>query len=321
MLWDLSTDYYLHHADPKNFATNVRRTYARWYTPENLETRALPPVLAPDIDHNRELLSKVDEYWLEYYRPITISSFVKILSYKMSSKLHHGPSKLIHEGVYDPSPFKVRAVNEPENIERDHTPRARVIGDPKLTKVTDEKSPESSNSSAARQTNLPKWLQGHLHQQSRSHSHVSKVSDPRAGVYPLLENRMKSTEKPLEDKSAATQMSLSQFVDRSLNPLVSEGEAHEYQRYIHHPLNISLLALQHPSSNISSDFSRYIEGSKLQLETETPRDGETAEYAAFLDNGDDPLTVTEADIAKKRYKAYRQWLKGKSLFKQQRVEA
>jgi len=34
----------------------------------------------------------------------------------------------------------------------------------------------------------------------------------------------------------------------------------------------------------------------------------------------DPLTVTEDDLGKKRYKAYRQWLRGKSLFKQSKVD-
>jgi len=33
-----------------------------------------------------------------------------------------------------------------------------------------------------------------------------------------------------------------------------------------------------------------------------------------------PLMVSEGDGSKKRYKAYRKWLMGKSLFKQQRVD-
>jgi hypothetical protein len=35
---------------------------------------------------------------------------------------------------------------------------------------------------------------------------------------------------------------------------------------------------------------------------------------------EEPLTVTDEDGNKKRYKAYRQWLRGKSLFKQSKVD-
>jgi len=45
-----------------------------------------------------------------------------------------------------------------------------------------------------------------------------------------------------------------------------------------------------------------------------------ADFVEFIYVGDDPLTVTDADTPKKRYKAYRQWLKGKSLFKQSRID-
>jgi hypothetical protein len=45
-----------------------------------------------------------------------------------------------------------------------------------------------------------------------------------------------------------------------------------------------------------------------------------AEYKDFLAVAENPLTVTEEDLPKKRYKAYRKWLLGKSLFKQQPID-
>lgn len=45
-----------------------------------------------------------------------------------------------------------------------------------------------------------------------------------------------------------------------------------------------------------------------------------ADYVEFLTVGDEPLTVADADPPQKRYKAYRQWLEGKSFFKPQRDE-
>ena len=40
----------------------------------------------------------------------------------------------------------------------------------------------------------------------------------------------------------------------------------------------------------------------------------------FLTIAENPLTVTEEDAPKKRYKAYRKWLRGKSFFKQQPID-
>jgi hypothetical protein len=43
-------------------------------------------------------------------------------------------------------------------------------------------------------------------------------------------------------------------------------------------------------------------------------------YVETVTMAENPLTVTDEDRMKKRYKAYRKWLRGKSLFKQQPVD-
>ena len=43
-------------------------------------------------------------------------------------------------------------------------------------------------------------------------------------------------------------------------------------------------------------------------------------YRDFSTVAETPLEVKEEDRGKKRYKAYRKWLSGKSLFKQQPVD-
>ena len=88
--------------------------------------------------------------------------------------------------------------------------------------------------------------------------------------------------KALKDKSAVTQWTLDQFVTNSLNPSVADTEAHEYQRYISHPLNLPLVVTADVPPNPNLEFLGYV----------------------------------NSISAKKRYKAYRQWVKGKSLFKQ-----
>jgi hypothetical protein len=50
------------------------------------------------------------------------------------------------------------------------------------------------------------------------------------------------------------------------------------------------------------------------------KEEDLAEYRDFLTVAENPLTVMEEDGVKKRYKAYRKWLLGKSLFKQQPID-
>ncbi|RJE21732.1 Polyphosphoinositide phosphatase [Aspergillus sclerotialis] len=88
MLWDLSTDYYLHHADPRAWSIKKRPSYIQWHTPENLKEKEMPPPPQRPKDN----LARFDDYWLEYYRPLAVSSFSKIFSYKMNSTLQYLPS-------------------------------------------------------------------------------------------------------------------------------------------------------------------------------------------------------------------------------------
>ena len=60
------------------------------------------------------------------------------------------------------------------------------------------------------------------------------------------------------DKATVVQLSLSQCVDKSLNPTVSKDEAHEYERYVEHPMNLTLVASQAMQTGINLDFSRYV---------------------------------------------------------------
>jgi len=108
----------------------------------------------------------------------------------------------------------------------------------------------------------------------------------------------------------------------SLNPTVTSIEMDEYSRYISHPLNLPLVVSSDTSTTPNPEFLKYIQSiSADDLSRLRASEEDIFEYAEFLEVADDPLPVTDADGAKKRYKAYRQWLlKGKSLFKQSRVD-
>src|SRR5690606_8655237 len=110
MLWDLATDYYLHHSDPRAWAERRRPEYVRWFTPENLAKRSLAPYAPSARSRRRIPTSYVDDYWLEYYRPSTLATFLKMFPYKMNSTIKYIPLKAAEDGKYDLSPFRVRVV-------------------------------------------------------------------------------------------------------------------------------------------------------------------------------------------------------------------
>src|SRR5262249_36888736 len=69
LLWDLTTDYYLHHSDPRawtHWVQNTKRDYVSWYTPRYLEERSLPPYAPPRGDAATKPVSFFDQYWLEH---------------------------------------------------------------------------------------------------------------------------------------------------------------------------------------------------------------------------------------------------------------
>jgi len=91
MLWDLETDYYLHHINPASI--KKRRSYTKWWTPDNLKERALPPTLEIQGALSEKPIAFFDEFWLEYYKPRALSSFTKVFAYQMNSQLKYLPIK------------------------------------------------------------------------------------------------------------------------------------------------------------------------------------------------------------------------------------
>ena len=121
------------------------------------------------------------------------------------------------------------------------------------------------------------------------------------------------------------QWSLGQLVSDSLNPSVSSTEAEEYERYINHPLKVPLVVTSEDALTAASLAERgtnldLFEYANKCLVEDTKLDGlaedNLPDYLEFLNVGDEGLTVVREDHDKKRYKRYRQGLRGKSLFKQ-----
>ena len=317
MLWDLSTDYYLHHAHPRAWAANTRKRYTRWYLPEHLQAQGMPALPKAQSSYEGKPLSYFDDYWLEYYRPLALSSFNKIFAYKMNSTLRYIPFKSTREGKYDLSPFRVREKHEQHSPEKGHARKEVIIVDPEKDDLQSNSKQLDQAETQAKSHALPNWLQSQLDQ---PRVHQSILKEPSQGSKDIVPPSKTTKEKKLSEKAVATQWTLDQFVTNSLNPSVAASEAYEYLRYINHPMNLPLVVSSDISPNPSVDIVRYVNSIAADAVTNIHTSADDIEdFAEFLEIGDDPLTVADADTAKKRYKAYRQWVKGKSLFKQ-RVE-
>lgn len=314
MLWDLSTDYYLHHTDPRSWSGQSQKNYIHWFTPEHLDGQAMPEDTKPQGHLVGKPLGFFDEYWLEYYRPLALSSFQKMFSYKMNSTLRYIPFKSTKEGKYDLSPFRVRDGHEHASPDKGQQRKEVAIADSGKGTCKDQTA-QAAHSVPQSKRSLPAWLQSQLGEPSPQLGNPeTKRTEKGDGPSPFGAAKEK---KAFKDKSAVTQWTLDQFVTNSLNPSVADTEAHEYQRYISHPLNLPLVITADVPPNPNLEFLGYVNSISADAvnSTHTTED-DLADHNEFLDIGENPLTVTEADTAKKRYKAYRQWVKGKSLFKQ-----
>jgi hypothetical protein len=305
MLWDLQSDYYLHHTHPDEWVRTTKPHYIDWYTPSFLEPRALPPTLGPTDVMLQNGVSHFDDYWLEYYRPLALSTFTKNFSWKMSARPRYLPDGSAHPGTWDPSPFAPRkAPQEPESPGK--KPRKGVT-------IVDPQSDNGIFLPSAVHTDSP--AKQSILRDSRVETSQSTASTS-SNFVPADKNRM-------------TQWTLNQFHENSLNPFVTVPEEEEYKRYISHPLNIPLVvSAEEPlEDDVNVALLEYVSGinsdqrGNMGLSRDFPISEEDfADYAEFLTIKEDPLDVTEEDLGKKRYKAYRQWLRGKSLFKQTKVD-
>jgi phosphatidylinositol 3,5-bisphosphate 5-phosphatase len=280
---------------------------------------------------------------------LLVSSFLRIFSFQINSTTRYLPDKHAESEDYDVSPFRKRIMpyQEPETYER--KPRKGVtIVDPHnaddLARLPENHSalapletqglhmPHVGDASPAKASILRDTSQFHSLFPSRPTSSSGPPPTP-ASFQPEV------GPPPVGDKSLQAQWTLNQFLHNSLNPRVSGGELEEYDRYVSHPQNLPLVVSSAgvPESEWGAhlDMVEYLNSSNTVLgSTGTDMkvdDGyggrmwdvnevDLINMTEFLNVAESPLTVLEEDGPKKRYKRYRQWLKGKSLFKQSKVD-
>ncbi|KAL8372428.1 hypothetical protein RB595_001975 [Gaeumannomyces hyphopodioides] len=395
MLWDLATDYYLHHADPRGWMCKPRHNYINWFTPEFLKPREAPPCVPPPArgDTASKPVSYFDDYWLEYYRPSTLSSFLKMFPYKMNSTIKFIPFKSTQEGRYDLSPFRVRTEGDQDAQDKRRRAKKEVTilaphdlphaGADAASIATTHRSGASTAVTSSTTKGYRGWLDN-----TQDPKYLS-FPQPNGGIHGIMKDGTSSATtvgdldgngkfgKPSTlEKTRAAQWTFAKMVHESLNPSVSGDETEDYARYISHPQTLPLVvtADPEPSDDVDGEYQEYVSGSWQTVgltpkatssvgggggtngsshhpllhhhhyhRTHSPahshdfgygqdragsilgrdmdEDGDdTRVYEELLRVGENPLTVTEEDTQKKRYKAYGKWLRGKSLFKQQPVD-
>ena len=321
MLWELSTDYYLHHSHPRTWSANNRKNYIDWYTPSHLVSRVMPLLDHLDKSTSKSSLESLDDYWLEYYRPLSLSTFGKNFAYRMNSAMRCNPFRSTLEGKYDLSPFRVRSGHDHEMSEKPVYREGTGIVDVQESNTPKEDRGSGQPTQHTSAVNFPRWAPTESNDLPiKSHNMLSDALLPSWNI-PLSSSTLPNSAKSTKDKPAIAQWTLNQFVVNSLNPSVTRAEMDEYSRYITHPLNLPLVVSAESPPLPSPDLLSYVKSmSADKLSDMHVAEDDIAEYEGFLDVAENPLTVTDADAPKKRYKAYRQWLKGKSLFKQSRVD-
>ncbi|KAI0854092.1 SacI homology domain-containing protein [Daldinia vernicosa] len=320
MLWDLSTDYYLHHANPRTWSQKEKHDYINWYTPAHLEKRTIPPFVRPKKGMATKPVLFFDDYWLEYYRPSTLSSFPKMFPYKMNSTIKYIPFKSTQEGKYDLSPFRVRTDGDAETHEKKKSTAKKevIIVDPqdsRKSSLDEDSESVMIEKTSSRGISIQRWLQPMQPDRGPTipHSIMKDSAENRDS------HRLKQT---AQEKTKTAQGTFTNIVQESLNPSVNTQEADDYARYISHPQTLPLvISNEAPPDVDSSEYQEYLNGSwHTEGLDPTGTEDDIDAYNDLLRIGENPLTVTDEDLPKKRYRAYRKWLRGKSLFKQQPVD-
>ncbi|KAK5938388.1 phosphatidylinositol-3,5-bisphosphate 5-phosphatase [Knufia obscura] len=358
MLWDMSTDYYLHHTEPRSMFGRARPNYRSWYTPAHLRNETMLPTSWPSQLEKRPL-SCFDDYWSEYYRPLTLSSFRKIFAFKMHSNLTMiNVNEETQDGKFDLSPFVVRKGKAVPAAAKDQAGASRKKGVKVIAPSEEEVSTMGGSSIDARLANasdqkpkpqaLSDWLslQQQQHTLRRKYTGIIKDSSwekaSRTPTVPAMPSgNVAFNEIPVQpSKQEREALVFEKMVTDSLEPQVTESE--EYEEYLSHPANIALVTstetdfakapkefVEYIARNEESDTTMYndalanlLDGhsdmSYPYMTVDERAEINTDDYQEYINSGlrDDPLTVLDEDDTSKRYKKYKSWTRGKSLFKQ-----
>ena len=315
MLWDLSTDYYLHHTDPQKWHEKVRHNYQQWYNPASLEAVQMPVMPTAVSKVNNVAVNQVDDYWIEYYRPLALSSLLKVFAFNMNSTTRHTADRFqVGSGFHDFSPFQPRKPSiGSENAEGKNQKRSSTT-----LEVYDDLVSVLASTPSSRPATIAEDM---------SPVRRAIIKETYFELERHLQPLPEATSAPTDtsDKKFMHQWTLNRIYTESLNPKVSAAETAEYEDYVNHPSNLRLATVNKDTiAAAGKEFSKYIDLDNDQgpefNHTDAIEGTDIQDFLDYLSVAENPLNVNEEDGGKKRYKAYSKWLRGKSFFKQSSLD-
>lgn len=309
-LWELQTDYWLHHASPSTYYQLKRRSYIRWYTPKFLETRTMPPAY-DRIQETRPRESVYDsEWWHEYYKPDTLTSFSRSFAYRVNSSTRYLPKHVTSVSM-DRSPFVVRNSQDDDASSRSSKQPESPSRDRQTASINPLAASSPPQAGAKRIASLTKWLE-----EPASHVEPPYKQSTEKSIEAMSQPPIAISSKPA-DKSQMNQWTPEQFHENSLNPSVPRDQIRLYEAYLAREVP-PLPALDASSDILGQMYRNYVDKTD-QIASQGPEEGtidDVVIYDRYLSTIDDPLTIKDEDWEMKRYKVYDRWLRGRNLFRQ-----
>ncbi|KAI8815982.1 Sac phosphatase domain-containing protein [Fimicolochytrium jonesii] len=194
-LWDLSSDYYLHHEEPRK--RRVKRSYTHWYTDDAMKLQqehSAAMTIAP---------VRGNAFYVDYYRIKLYTSFSKLFAFNMISTSTRLPTR---DDVLDHSPFTVR-VNPAQSNRYLMIYSLNIGGVRRWLKLTNNHSHTTRQDAA-----------------SEKARNKENIGNAEGG---------KSSKTGVIKESSAPWWTTSALATRLVDPQVPTSELKEYKRYVH----------------------------------------------------------------------------------------
>ncbi|KAK9316417.1 SacI homology domain-containing protein [Lipomyces starkeyi] len=333
MLWDLSTDYYLHHGVPTG-KKPPRRSYRRWWTSIHLqqpltqreiESLEKEIIMSDSIANPRLTSGYFDNYWMEYYKPKLLSSFSKVFQYNMNSTLRYLPSMVVGNSKYNLSPFEPRQLHidhqtkdflEKERIADDRSSIISVISTRRTRKFLDigfidfsSKLEKRSPSPSPPETESPP--------SSRSDDYYSQVASLPIDNDDGFDDTLWCYGGEKDDRGFHSEIrDMTEIVGHIMKPTVANSETQEYRKYLSTNPDIAPLGIAEKKALMRNqqhlDFENYIKSTLPSvIDSDFVSDEDNMLYLQHVLAPEIAASMkTSDDEQSKRFRSYQIWLKG-----------
>ncbi|KAK9465943.1 SacI homology domain-containing protein [Lipomyces arxii] len=329
MLWDLSTDYYLHHGFPSGKKPQ-RRSYRNWWIPDNLqkpitqreiESISENTILKDGVTIWRSASSYFDNYWMEYYKPKMLSSFSKVFQYNMNSTLRYLPSMVVGNGKYNLSPFETRQLHiehkdmtEKEKISDDRSSIISAISSRRTRKFLDIKFIDFSSKTELQSPPLSPLESESPSPSVEEHYYSTVASLPIYKDDGFDDSLWCYGGEKNEKGYHAGIRNMEEIVDHAMKPSVPTLETQEYRKYLANP-DFAPLSSSEKRAMVQNpqhvEFENYIKGNlgnDSDSDLVAPEDDVLYQQHVLIPEFATSMKPMDDDQSK-RFKSYQSWIR------------